>query len=167
MGILTPIMTGQHSIQIRFIRKILDEHEEYEPCTDDVMSIKRVEEDSYVVVYMEKSKDGTVVDILRYNNQQLLAYLYRAFWLTSIDEDPFESVRLFIPGFPTCLISMPTFKQQIPYLLDIIIHTCWNWPIMGTETKGTTVGRLSTHSLFAFVGSPQEPAYDADSNDCA
>ena len=158
---------SRHSIQIRFIRKHLDEYEEYDPCTDDVMSIKRVEENSYIIVYMEKSKDGTVVDLMKYNNQQLLAYLYRAFWLTSMDEDPFDSVRLFIPGFPTCLLSVPALKQQIPYVLDIIISNCWNWPTAGIEGGGTTVGRQSTHRLFASVGSPQESAYDASGNDYA
>jgi hypothetical protein len=158
---------SRHSIQIRFIRKLLDEYDEYDPCTDDVMSIKRVEENSYIVVYMEKSKDGTVVDVMKYNNQQLLAYLYRAFWLTSMDEDPFESVRLFIPGFPTCLLSVPTLKQQIPYVLDIIINNCWSWPTAGIEVSGTTAGRQSTHTLFSSVRSPQEPAYDASGNDYA
>jgi len=132
-------MPRYHDIQLRFIRK----GENASPSTDDILRIQRLTENSYRVVYTEKSGDGTYIDIITLTNQALLSYLYRIFWLVGLDADPFQSVQLFVPGYPTCLVKAADIKTNVPNMLDILINNCWNWPIVGSD-RGD-VPRSSSH----------------------
>lgn len=134
-------MPRYHEICLRFIR--VDSRNM--SSTDDVLRIQRIAENSYRVVYTERSGDGSYIDIMTLSNQTLLAYLYRIFWLLGLDEDPFESVQLFVPGYPTCLVKTANVKANVPNLLDIIITNCWNWPTVGAERE--EVPRPSSHRV--------------------
>jgi len=138
-------MTRHHELQLRFLRRTADGFADSDSSKDDVLCITRIAENSYRLIYTERSGDGAHVDIMTLTNQTLLAYLYRMFWLLGLDEDPFESVQLFVPGYPTFLIKATNMKANVPNMLDIIINNCWNWPIAGTD-RGET-GRFSSHRL--------------------
>jgi hypothetical protein len=133
-------MSRPHEIQLRFIRFNSDN----DPLTDDVLRIQRVADDSYRIIYTERSCDKAQVDVISLTNQTLLAYLYRMFWLLGLDEDPFESVQLFVPGYPTSLVKAANIKTCVPNMLDIIITNCWNWPSIGAESDTEDL-RISTH----------------------
>ena len=158
-------MPRTHEIQIRFIRRLANGTAESNPARDDILRISRLAENSLRVVYTERSDDSTVVDIMICTNQQLLAYLYRIFWVTEIDEDPFQSLQFFVPGFPTFLVQVPTLKQKMSAILDLVISLCWNWPTVGNPNYGGAPERTSSHSLL--VGSPEQPADSGYNGDCS
>ena len=132
-------MPRYNEIQLRFLRCA----EVTVPTTDDVLRIQRLAENSFRAIYTERSHNGAHVDITTLTSQALLAYLYRMFWLVGLDEDPFEFVQLFVPGYPTSLIKTANIKTNVPNLLDIIISNCWNWPTAGTDRE--EVQRTSSH----------------------
>ena len=134
-------MPRNREIQMRFIRFHTDS------TRDDILRITRLAENSNRIVYTEKSDNSDVVDILTCTHQQLLSYLYRVFWLTTLDEDPFKSVQFFIPGFPTFLVSVATLKQNTPSILDLVVSLCWNWPVIGCAEYNRTPERVGMHSL--------------------
>jgi hypothetical protein len=149
-------MPRYHEIQIRFIRRRDNGSAEPDPTRDDILRITRLDVNSLRIVYAEKSETTPVIDITLCTNQQLLAYMYRVFWATSLDEDPFKSVQFFIPGFPTVLFEVSTLKQQMPAVLDLIMSLCWNWPTIGNPNYGGSPERVSSHSLG--VGCPEQAA---------
>ena len=151
-------MAPYHTIQLRFIRRTQSGVADHNPLHDDVLKITRLGENSVRLVYSEKSDDTVMLDIMNFNNHQMVSYLYRLFWLTGLDEDPFQSVQFFIPGYPTFLLQVPILKENVPRVLDLIISTCWNWPTIG-EQRGDP-DRISTHLLP--VGGPQESANDTN-----
>lgn len=134
-------MPRNREIQVRFIRFHTDS------TRDDILRITRLAENSNRIVYTEKSDNSDVVDILTCTNHQLLSYLYRVFWLTTLDEDPFKSVQFFIPGFPTFLVSVAALKQNTPSILDLVISICWNWPVIGCAEYNRTPERVGMHSF--------------------
>ena len=156
-------MPRHHEIQIRFIRRLENGTAEPDSTRDDILRISRLDINSLRVVYTEKSDMKSVVDITLCTNQQLLAYLYRVFWATGLDEDPFKSVQFFIPGYPTFLFEVSTLKQQMPTILDLVMSLCWNWPTIGNPNYNGAPERTSSHSLW--VGSPEQPADSGDNSD--
>jgi len=133
-------MPRYREAQIRFIRRKNNGGAETNPLRDDVLRISRLGVNAVRVVYTERTDDAPVVDVLTCNNYSLLSYLYRLFWLTTLDEDPFKSVQFFIPGFPTFLLEVATLKQHVPYILELVISLCWNWPTIGANRSLSPVG---------------------------
>ena len=134
-------MPRYHEICLRFLRC----GEINDSSTDDVLRIQRLADNSYRVIYKEQSGNPPYIDIMTLTSQALLAYLYRVFWLLGLDEDPFQSVQLFVPGYPTCMIKAADIKANVPRMLDIIITNCWNWPTAGTDRE--EVPRPSSHRV--------------------
>ena len=102
---------------------------------DDVLKITYSGNNSIRLIYTEWSDDGAVVDIMNFKVNQMITYLYRVFWLLGLDEDPFQSVQFFIPGYPSTLLHTAAVKQNTPHLLELIISTCSDWPISGTTPR--------------------------------
>jgi hypothetical protein len=153
-------MPRHRVIELRFIRR-----QSTDAARDDVLRITRIDDNLNRVVYTEKSNETTAaIDIMTYNNQQLLSYLYRVFWLTNIDEDPFSSMQLFVPGFPTCMMSVTALKQNIPSVMDCIGSTYLHWPIIGQERDEAV--RVGCHSL-TVVRSPEQTANGGDNGNSA
>lgn len=113
------------SITIRFLRKL----EEHDANTDDILWIYKLGENSVKTVYREYM-DGTryTNSVNTMNYQQLFTYLYRVFWLLGIDDDPFKSVQLFIPGYPTSLLRTDVIQKNMQGLFDVLMNSIWNWP---------------------------------------
>ncbi len=85
--------------------------------------------------YREREPGGSLtIDTQLMGYQQLFAYLYRIFWVLSIDTDPFESVQLRVPGYPCVLLSVSTLQQNLTAIMELMISTCWNWPGVGRIT---------------------------------
>lgn len=146
-------MPVHNTIDIRFIRRTPVGQAESNPNRDDLIHIARLGENLHRVTYTERSNRAPIVDVCRLNNHQLLSYLYRAFWLTSIDEDPFQSMQIFVPGYPSCLVSVASVKQSYAQFLDLIVTTYMNWPTRGVYRAEDE--RTGAHLLT--VGSPEEP----------
>lgn len=108
------------------------------PATDDTLRITKLGENSVRCIYTEKSDGDTTIDTMIMNYQQLLAYLYRIFFLLGLDDDPFQSVQFFIPGYPTVLIQVAMLKQYLPQMIEIMYSTCWSWPAIGREVPAPT-----------------------------
>ena len=131
---------ANHCIQIRFIRQGQG------PKNDDILKILRDRENAVRMIYTEHGDNNRPdIVITRCNHQQMLSYLYRLFWIVGLDEDPFEKVQFFIPGYPTFLVNVETIKDKMPNIMDLIISTCWNWPSL-------------------LVGSPEEAADEGESS---
>jgi hypothetical protein len=141
-------MPNYHDIEIRFVRKAILNKQ------DDVLRITHVGENSLRLIYTEWSDDGPTVDIMTYKTNQLIAYLYRVFWLLGLDEDPFESVQFFVPGYPSFIIPIRVVKENASHLLDLVVATCSEWPRVGASSStGAGVG-----PNLLFVRRPDQPA---------
>ena len=149
-------MPRHRSIQVRFIRRGSND-----PDRDDILKVTKLGENSLRLVYTEKNQYDLFTDFLHLNYTQFLAYLYRTITLLTLDEDPFQSVQFFVPGYPTLMLSVSTLKQQTGYILEMITSTLWNWPTIGREETGHTSSHAVEPSLP--VGSPEETA-DATDN---
>jgi hypothetical protein len=138
------------SIHIRFIRRTTNGGAAHNPATDDILTITRIGENSVRLKYTEKSDVGVIHDIMHYSYHQMMAYLYRVLWLLGLDEDPFQSVQFFVPGYPTVLILATNIKQNVTHILDLIFSTCIAWPTIGAYNQEEE--RTGTHVLFSQPG---------------
>ena len=154
MVAMNQTMPVHNTIDIRFIRRTPAGQAESNPKRDDLLHIARISDNMHRVTYTERSNRDPMVDVCRLNNHQLLAYLYRAFWLTSIDEDPFQSMQIFVPCYPSCLVSVALVKQNFAHFLDLVATTYLNWPTRGVYRAEDE--RFGSHLLT--VGGPEEPA---------
>ena len=116
---------------LRFLRRAANGAARMNPATDDLLKISKLGENSVRCIYTEKSDGETTIDTIIMNYQQLLAYLYRIFFLLGLDDDPFQSVQFFIPGYPTVLIQVSALRQHLPQIIEIMCSTCWSWPNVG------------------------------------
>ena len=124
-------MPAHNVIELRFLRQ----QGTREPCTDDILEIKKMGENMVRATYREREPTGSLtIDTQLMGYQQLFAYLYRIFWVLSIDTDPFESVQLRVPGYPCVLLSVSTLQQNLTAIMELMISTCWNWPGVGRIT---------------------------------
>jgi hypothetical protein len=124
-------MPAHNAIELRFLRQ----QGTREPCTDDILEIKKMGENMVRATYREREPGGSLtIDTQLMGYQQLFAYLYRIFWVLSIDTDPFESVQLRVPGYPCVLLSVSTLQQNLTAIMELMISTCWNWPGVGRIT---------------------------------
>ena len=101
------------------------------PATDDTLQICKLGENVVRCIYTEKSGDGVLIDTSQQSYAQLMAYLYRIFYLLGLDEDPFASVQFFIPGYPTILVEVVTLHRNVHALMEIVMSTCMAWPAIG------------------------------------
>jgi hypothetical protein len=126
-------MPSHRAIEFRFIRQT----NQSQP--DDILKITKLGENSVRTIYTERSDDGVVVDVHTQTYQSALVYIYRIFNLLTLDEDPFQSVQLFLPGYPTVLLSIATLRANIPLLMESLAATCTQWPAIGrrVETQAT------------------------------
>jgi hypothetical protein len=55
-------------------------------------------------------------------------------WLVTVDTDPFISVQVMIPSYPTSLIAADKLVPAIPIIMDMVMGICWQWPtVSNTE----------------------------------
>ena len=120
-------MPQHHDIQLRFLRRGQPRHS----SSDDILRVIKLGENSVRVIYTEVSQDGRIVDVQIMNYAQMTAYLYRIFWLLGLDDDPFESVQFFLPGYPTVLLRVESVKAHVNHLMELMVTTCWSWPAVG------------------------------------
>jgi hypothetical protein len=128
-------MPAHHNIILRFIRKGEHPGSTSPPSEDDIIRISKLGENSVRVIYTEKSTDGSIIDTMQFSYAHVIAYLHRVFWLLSMDEDPFETVNIAIPAHPVVIIRVETLQKNIPYLLELIMNTCYAWPAIGRESS--------------------------------
>lgn len=123
-------MPTHHAIEIRFLRTGSDGR--VMPNTaDDLLRITKLGENSVRVVYTERGRDGPTVDVSQFNYHQLIGYLYRVFWLLSLDDDPFDFVNLAIPGYPVILFKVASIKENMQHIMELMLNTCHAWPSIG------------------------------------
>lgn len=117
------------------------------PENDDSLRIYKNGENSIRMIYTDRSEPAApYVDIMNVNYQQMLLYLYRLFWLLAMDTDPFHSVQLFIPGYPTVLLPVSSIQANINHLMDLLGSTCIAWPAIARQDQS------------APIRNPQQPA---------
>jgi hypothetical protein len=119
-------MPGFRSIEMRMIRSSVPN-----PETDDILRITKIGDNLVRAVYTERSGDGSVIDIMKLSYHQLFAYIYRMFWLLSLDEDPFVSVQIFLPCYPTILLAVSSIQTHINQLMELLSTTIMAWPTRG------------------------------------
>jgi hypothetical protein len=122
-------MPGHHNIELRFLRSPTSS-----VADDDILKIVKLGENSVRIIYTEKSSDGTMIDVFTMTYTQLMAYLCRVFLLLGLDNDPFTSVNIAVPGYPIVLLSVSRLQQNIPHILEILMATCQSWPVIGRPT---------------------------------
>jgi len=111
-------------IQINFIRDSNDSN------TDDVMRIRasEVSQNLYRVEYEDRTV--TARNRLLATEGEVLDYVYSVFTLLPIDDDPFESVQITCPTFPSVLLRVKDLgRAQVQGAVTTIIKTTMrNWP---------------------------------------
>lgn len=125
-----------HPIYIHFIRRTANGMAQTDSRLDDTMRIQKLGENNVRVTYSERSEDGTLMDTTLMTYQKLIHYLYRVFWMLSLDEDPFQSVQFIIPGYPTTLIRVDSLRGQLAGVMDILTSTMWHWPTIARPEAG-------------------------------
>jgi hypothetical protein len=98
---------------------------------DDTIKVTKLGENSVRVVYTEKTDDGSTIDVMTFNYHQLLCYLHRVFFLLSLDDDPFQSMQLILPGHPMSLVPVAEIKKHAPMILELVMSVCLTWPAQG------------------------------------
>ena len=157
-------MGAYHEIQIRFIRRLQSSED-----TDDILRITRLGDNQIQLIYKENTGPRPEIDIMRFNYQQMMSYLYRVFWIVSLDEDPFHSIQFFIPGYSTFIVGAADVKTKMAPIMDLIISTVWNWPNAGTGTdcSDDRVSSQRPRLRTTLVGSPEESADGGNDRDGA
>lgn len=120
-------MVQRNYIEFLFIRPTVDgsaadRHE------DDRLRIAKLGENRVRLSYSERTSRGRTVDVQLLDYNQMLAYMCRLFTLLSIDDDPFRSVQINLPGYPRILLMVSTLQANIRVILESLQATCLNWP---------------------------------------
>jgi hypothetical protein len=134
-------MPSTHAIQLRFIRRTLTGTPEENSALDDTLSIHKLGENNLRVTYTERTVDGVMTDTTMMTYQKMIHYVSRILWLLGMDADPFFSVQLMIPGYPTVLVPIARIQEQSVMILDLLINTCWHWPVVGRTPPLVTPNR--------------------------
>jgi hypothetical protein len=130
---------AHHAIVLRFIRRTTSGLADTDPNHDDILRVTKLGENTLRVVYTERSERNTpMIDVMTQTYAVFIAYLYRVFWLLGLDEDPFQSVQVSVPGYPTCLIQVSELRQNLQYLMELIMNSCIAWPASGRLTPSDT-----------------------------
>jgi hypothetical protein len=121
-----------HKIELRFLRKKKGGSGAATSDQDDILEIFKLGENSVRVIYTESGLgDAPLKDVIHCNYQQALTYVYRAFMLLALDDDPFLSVQIHAPGYPCSLLHVSKIKENLPMIMELLATTCWNWPAIG------------------------------------
>lgn len=124
-------MPAHREINIRFLRRLPNGATCPNPRNDDILRIQKLGENSVRVIYAESTVDGRTIDVHTLSYHQLWTYLIRTFWLLALDEDPFASVQLAVPGYPCVLLTVARLQQQLPQLMEILMSSCVAWAVIG------------------------------------
>ncbi len=146
-----------HPIYIHFIRRTANGLAQTDSRLDDTLTVQKLGENNVRVTYTERSEDGRIVDTTLMTYQKLIHYLYRIFWMLSLDEDPFQSVQLIVPGYPTTLVRVDAMRAQLGGVMDVLINTMWQWPTIGRVEEDAVEGRRDGH-LVTGAAAPPAPA---------
>lgn len=147
-----------HSIYVHFIRRTANGLAQTDSRLDDTLQIQKLGENNVRVTYTERSEDGRLVDTTLMTYQRLIQYLYRIFWMLSLDEDPFQSVQLIVPGYPTTLIRVDTLRGQIVSVMDVLASTLLHWPTIGRPDASDESGaQRNVHEVSAAAGPTSVP----------
>lgn len=120
-------MPQYHNMFFTFIRKSNN------PLMDDRLVISKLGENNIRVSYTERSHDGRLVDTATFGYHKLIHYLTRVLWMVTIDTDPFVSVQVMIPSYPTSLIPVDRLTSAIPVIMDMVLGVCWQWPTVSNN----------------------------------
>lgn len=142
-----------HPIYIHFIRRTANGLAQTDSRLDDTLSVQKLGENNVRVTYTERSEDGRIVDTTLMTYQKLIHYLYRIFWMLTLDEDPFQSVQFIVPGYPTTLIRVDALRGQLGGMMDVLINTMWQWPTIGRAEEDSEAARRDGHTV-AGSGAP-------------
>ena len=120
-------MPQYHNMYFTFIRKTNN------PRMDDRLVITKLGENNIRISYTERSHDGCLMDTAIFGYHKLLHYLARVLWLVTVDTDPFVSVQVMIPSYPTSLIAADKLVPAIPIIMDMVMGVCWQWPTVSNN----------------------------------
>lgn len=134
-------MPATHAIQIRFLRRAPNGAIEENSLRDDLLLIHKLGENSLRVTYTERTEDGALSDTTTMTYQKMLHYVSRVLWLLGLDSDPFHSVQVMIPGYPTVLVPIARIQEQAVMILDLLVNTCWHWPAAARVDAPAAQGR--------------------------
>lgn len=144
-------MPQYNPMTMRFVRRIMPEGiAEPDPELDDLLVVQKLGENTLRVTYTERTHDGVLRDTTVMTYQKFFHYLWRLLWLLTIDADPFQSVQLMIPSFPIVLVPVATLQQHMVQIMDIVMTTCWQWPVVA-RVGGMSVASERVNSSSAAI----------------
>ncbi len=116
-----------YPITIRFIRRALD------PAYDDTIRVTC--ENINAPVPRLYKYEFRCLELSRLQNyyfvseDELLQTLHNAFVMARIDRDPYSSVQVDIPGFPSVILNQTDLSQDVLEIIMFNIQTCVRvWP---------------------------------------
>ena len=78
--------------------------------TDDVIHITNLDDTLFTVRYIDKEVN------LRYwfeaTRDDVIEYMYSIFDMLRIDEEPFDSVQMTLPAFPTIIVRIGSLNEK-------------------------------------------------------
>lgn len=107
-------------IAIRIIRDINNEN------NDDMVTIQKIGFSHFYVKYYDT---GIPKVTFHANENAVVDHIHGIFDLLTMDEEPFESIQVDIPAYPSIIVKIRSLKQR--RLSDSIVHiirrTLHNW----------------------------------------
>ena len=137
-------MRNHHDIVVRFIRRTDEDGSDHDADTDDVLKIVHQQNNMLRFIYTERSGDEADHDTSTFTHHDAISHMYRMFWITSLDEDPFRSIQFFLPSFPSFLVSVAVVKQNMNQILDLFLAIFRSWPAVSNQEGGNE--RTGGHS---------------------
>lgn len=109
-------------IDIRLIRNNADKN------TDDIITLETADFSQFIVTYHEYSLEEKLC--FRTSQSGVIDYVYNLLDLLVMDEDPFSTLQLDAPMYPTVILSVSKLKKRkiADTVIRIIRKSVDNWP---------------------------------------
>lgn len=120
-------------VQIRFIRD-----DDQSGKTDCIIDVKRNDE---IYIWMLRDEDHSKAMAMRLDYDGVIKRLRAVLRSVAIDDDPFKSVQIIAPGYPSVLYKIQTLRENLSSVIELLDLIFENW---AENTTPRTVYRADT-----------------------
>ena len=145
-------MRSYKTMYIRFIRDINNSNK------DDKLTITPIyhkSPETFEINFQYSScstlSNNDAIHKFNLKKDDILVYIRSIINLTSIDSEPFDSIQVDLPGFPTVLIKGVNSDKILSNLYDsisILLSTNESWPFEESKSQSIPLPQVNTHKYF-------------------
>jgi hypothetical protein len=134
-------------VQIRFIRD-----DDTSGKTDCIIDVKRNDD---IYIWMLRDEDHSKAMAMRLDYDGVIKRLRAVLRSVVIDDDPFKSVQIIAPGYPSVLYKIQTLRENLSSVIELLDLIFENW---AENTTPRTVYRADTDDANPEAEAAQEEA---------